>query len=390
MKGTPFNEIPATRLVQELLDLAIARGASDIHIDPTADGLLVRFRLDGLLYPLTTIRSAIAAQVISHIKVLAHVNLAQKKIPQDGKFRFTHQNRDIDVRVSTFPSLHGEKIVLRILNRHAQPIALNKLGFNNAMLNDFEQLLKKNNGFFLVSGPTGSGKTTTLYAALSALHDPSKHIITLEDPVEYQVAGITQGQIYPPAGFTFETGMRSLLRQDPDIVMIGEIRDAQTAGIAIEAALTGHLVVSTIHTNDAPSVIMRLMDMNIEPFLINAAITGVLAQRLTRLLCSACRHEVSLTAAQRELLAPYNYPYDHGWASKGCTACAHVGHKGRIGIFELMVMSDELKSLISKQPSFNQIKKQALAQGMITLLSDGVAKVAQGLIGVGELLRVVS
>ena len=385
-----FKEISPTRIVQEVLTYAIERSASDIHFDPRADAMHVRFRVDGLLYPLAKIRYSIMPQIINHIKVLAQLNIAQRKVPQDGKFRFSAQQRDIDVRVSTFPTLIGEKAVLRILDRHAQPIALEKLGFGQKMYQDFCALLKKSSGFFLVSGPTGSGKTTTLYSALAALHDPSKHIITLEDPIEYQIPGITQGHIYPPAGFTFETGMRALLRQDPDIVMIGEIRDAQTAGIAIEAALTGHLVFSTIHTNDAPSVIMRLMDMGIEPFLINAAITGLLAQRLARILCTACKHQIELTTQEKEVLAAYQYPYDYAWASKGCTQCAHLGHKGRMGIFELLVMSDELRMLIVQHPSFEQIRRQALKDHMITLMHDGVAKVAQGLISASELLRVLA
>jgi type II secretory ATPase GspE/PulE/Tfp pilus assembly ATPase PilB-like protein len=384
-----FKEIPATTIVQELINLAIARHASDIHLEPTADILHVRFRLDGLLYPIVTIRSAVMHQVISHIKVLAHLNIAQKKIPQDGKFRVHHRNREIDIRVSSFPTLWGEKVVLRILDRLSQPIALDKLGLCAAMYDAFHAVLKKSNGFFLVSGPTGSGKTTTLYAVLHRLHDSSKHIITLEDPIEYQVMGITQGQIYPPAGFTFESGMRALLRQDPDIVMIGEIRDQQTAGIAIEASLTGHVVLSTIHTNDAPSVIMRLMDMGIEPFLINASITGVLAQRLCRVLCAACKVQVPLKKEEQEMVAPFNYPHDYHWQRTGCAQCNQIGYKGRMGIFELMLMTDQLRALIVQQPSFEQIKHQALADGLITLHADALDKVANGVISLEEMMRVV-
>jgi len=385
-----FKDLPATALVQELITQAIARSASDIHVEPQSDLLHIRFRIDGLLYLIAKVRAPLMYQVLSHIKVLAHLNLAHKKIPQDGKIHVIHGGRPIDIRVSSFPTQWGENIVLRILDRHAQPLALEKLGFSSAMYADFSQLLKKSSGFFLVSGPTGSGKTTTLYAALHRLHDATKHIITLEDPVEYQVPGITQGQIYPPAGFTFESGMRALLRQDPDIVMIGEIRDAQTAGIAIEAALTGHIVLSTIHTNDAPSIIMRLMDMGIEPFLLNASITGVLAQRLARVLCSECKFQDTLTKEESVLLARHKYPYGYSWKSKGCTACANLGHKGRVGIFELMLMTDSLRALVVKHPSFEHIRRQALQEGMITLAADALSKVASGLISASEFARLVA
>lgn len=390
MPEVRLKETTPTNIVQELLRYAIEYGASDIHVEPCAEGILIRFRIDGILHCVFRIRPSIMHQMTNHIKVLAHINIAQKKIPQDGKFRFSCRNRDIDVRVSTFPSLWGEKIVLRILDRQMQQIMLDTLGFGAGMYRNFDQLLKKSSGFFLVSGPTGSGKTTTLYAALHGLHDASKNIITLEDPIEYQIPGITQGQIYPPSGFTFETGMRALLRQDPDIIMIGEIRDRQTAGIAIEASLTGHLVFSTIHTNDAPSVIMRLMDMGIEPFLINAAITGVLAQRLARRLCTQCRYQAAVSSEEQELLQPYGYSLDYAWHAQGCKQCNTTGYKGRVGIFELMVMSDSLRSLIIKHPSFEQIRRQALADGMITLMADGIGKVAQGHISITELRRVVT
>lgn len=382
---------PTIQLVDALIHKAIQRHVSDIHLESTSTGLRVRYRIDGMLYDQEPIPAAIAAQVIARIKVLAHLDITQQRIPQDGKFQLMHKNHPIDIRISTFPSLYGQKLVIRILDRIKTALELEYLGFASDTLHAIKQLLGKSHGFFLVAGPTGSGKTTTLYAALQLLNHTSKHVITLEDPIEYHIAGITQGQIQPETGFTFERGMRALLRQDPDIIMIGEIRDKQTAQIAIEAALTGHLVLSTIHTHDAPSVIMRLMDMGIEPFLINAAIHGVLAQRLVRMVCTACREFKALTQEEKQLVTKWGAPdIDHRAYAPGCSACLHTGYKGRVGIFEYMPITPQLRTHIVRHPSYDILHDQAQQDGMKPLLYDGILKVRAGVTTLEELMRVAS
>ncbi len=378
------------RQVDALLHRAIERHASDIHLEPTAHHLRVRFRLDGVLYDQVPIALAMMHQLISRLKVLAKMNIAEKRLPQDGKFSIVIEHKPIDLRISTFPSLFGEKMVVRILDRRDHAMQLDQLGFMPSMLQTLRELTGKAHGFFLVTGPTGSGKTTTLYALLSALHAPDKNIVTLEDPVEYNLEGITQGPINPDAGFTFEKGIRALLRQDPDILMVGEIRDRQTARTAIEAALTGHMVLSTLHTNDAPSAVMRLMDMGIEPFLINASLSGVLAQRLVRKICSGCRvpalpNEVS-TALSAKLGRGNDIPL---YVGTGCSQCNGLGYRGRIGVFELLVISSALRAKIVLHPHFEEIYSQSLEDGMTTLLQDGIAKVKAGVISLTELARVV-
>ncbi len=390
MMNTGEQEFPVIGLVDNLLASAITRAASDIHFEPTVDKLRVRLRIDGVLYDHEGIEVALMQQLLARLKVLANINIAEKRIPQDGKFRILSNGHEIDLRVSTFPALYGEKIVVRILDRADHAITLDHLGFTADMATTFKDLICKSSGFFLVSGPTGSGKTTTLYAALSSLNSPQKNIITLEDPVEYCVPGVTQGQIHPDAGFTFEKGIRALLRQDPDIVMVGEIRDKQTAGIAIEASLTGHLVFSTVHTNDAASVVMRLMDMGIEPFLINAALTGVLAQWLARKICVHCKIEKAPSEQEAALLKKYGSSATKLFTGTGCQSCLGLGHKGRIGIFELLVMTSALRALIVQHPSFEGIYKQACHDGMKSLMHDGLSKVEQGIISLPELLRVAA
>jgi len=378
------------QIVATLINKAIELNASDIHLEPTEDGLRVRFRCDGILYDQEPFPSSSMNEIISRIKVLSHINIAEKRVPQDGKFRVKNGDNEIDLRVSTFPSLFGEKVVIRILDRSHNLLELDALGFDEEILEQFKQLLHKSSGFFLVTGPTGSGKSTTLYAALSALNSPEKNIITLEDPVEYNLDGVTQGQIHPQAGFTFASGIRSLLRQDPDIVLVGEIRDKETAQIAIEAALTGHLVLSTVHTNDAPSVIMRLMDMGIEPFLINASVTGVLSQRLARKICPECKISYKPTEFhEQNILQRLQLKIPHLYKGEGCEHCLGSGYKGRTGIFELLTMSSNLRSLIVKNPSFDEIYKQSVANGMNPLLSDAAQKVSQGVVSFDELVRVI-
>lgn len=379
----------AITIVDTLLKNAIERKASDIHIESTERDLRVRYRIDGFLYDQSAIEHTFAQQVISRLKVLAHINITEKRVPQDGKFKVTVGGQEVDLRVSTFPGLHGEKIVVRILDRAHNKIALESLGMQPSMLATLQDLIDRSNGFFLVAGPTGSGKTTTLYAALASLNSQHKNIITLEDPVEYNVAGITQGQIHPDAGFTFAKGIRAVLRQDPDILMVGEIRDKETARTAIEAALTGHVVLSTIHTNDAPSVIMRLMDMGIEPYLINAAVSGVLAQRLVRKLCSHCKVQEKPTEQERALLQRVGLEHDYVFKGQGCAECSNLGYKGRTGVFELLGMNSNLRSLIVQHPSFDAINGQVRSDGMQSLLHDGAQKVAQGVITVHELMRAI-
>jgi len=376
-------------LVDTILHDAIACNASDIHLEMIKNCLRVRFRIDGLLYDKECIDPSIMDHVLSRIKVISHIDIAEKRIPHDGKFKMTIDGHEIDLRVSSFPSIYGEKIVIRILDRANQMIILDELGMGNEIALVYKNLLNRSSGFFLVSGPTGSGKTTTLYASLAALCTSEKNIVTLEDPVEYSLDGIMQSQIRPETGFTFERGLRSLLRQDPDIIMIGEIRDRQTAQIAIEAALTGHIVLSTIHTNDAPTVIMRLIEMGIEPFLVNAAINGVMAQRLARTICSSCKIALEPTVDEKEALARLGSDATILYKGQGCPRCMGLGYKGRVGLFELLTMTPAMRELIMHRPHYDVIVAQALADGMKTLLAHGLEKVNQGIITLHELVRVV-
>ena len=381
----------AIALVDTLIKEAIERAVSDVHLEACKEHLRVRFRIDGMLYDQTPMQSTVMHQVVSRIKVLANIDIAQKRIPQDGTFHVMHKDgHQVDVRVSTFPSLFGQKVVMRLLDHTAEAIALEQLGMDEALQTKVMQLMQQPQGFFLVTGPTGSGKTTTLYAGLHAMNRPEKNIVTLEDPIEYHIEGITQGQIHPEVGFTFEKGMRHLLRQDPDVVMVGEIRDAQTAAIAVQAAMTGHTVLSTIHTNDAASVIMRLMDMGIAPFLLNASLNGVLAQRLARRLCAVCKTSRTPTAYEKELGLQHGVELKELYAPVGCDACFGIGYKGRVGIFECIIMDNTLRSLVTDAPSIDAIKHQAQEAGMQTLLQHGMQKVAEGVLSLEELLRVIS
>lgn len=379
----------AVDTVDTVLSDAISRGASDIHFEPMQDSLRVRFRIDGVLIDQPSIDYVIMSQVLSRLKVLAHIDIAEKRVPQDGKFVVQRQDAAIDLRVSTFPSLYGQKIVVRILDRIRHIINLEKLGFSAEMRATFFQLVTRSTGLFLVTGPTGAGKTTTLYAALMALHSSEKNIVSLEDPVEYNIAGVTQGQINTDIGFTFAKGIRAVLRQDPDILMVGEIRDKETAHVAIEAALTGHFVLSTLHTNDATSAVMRLMDMGIEPFLINASLIGVLAQRLARTICAYCKKQVDPTFDQNAVMQRLGFQLAALYIGTGCAHCGNLGYKGRIGIFELLVLTPELRAHIVKQPVFDSLYAAAIAQGMETLLACAIKKVEAGIITLDELIRTI-
>ena len=389
MSVEQINQGSVVDIVNELIENAIYKRASDIHLEPTRQSLKVRYRIDGVLIPQSDLPDLVKQQIISRVKVLANIDIAERRLPQDGKFNFVVLDQEVDLRVSTFPSIYGQKVVIRILDRSDQKLTLDQLGLQKDILEQYNSLISHSSGFVLVTGPTGSGKTTTLYATLATLNSPEKNIITLEDPVEYNIEGVIQGQVHQEAGFTFEGGMRALLRQDPDIAMIGEIRDKQTAQIAIEAALTGHLVFSTLHTNDSSGAIMRLMDMNIEPFLINASITGVLAQRLARKLCPSCKKKIEPDKQEKEAIKRLKLNIKTIWKATGCPECDDVGYKGRVGLFELLFMTDQLRSLIVRHPIFVQIRNQAIADGMISLLDDGVQKVNDGIISLAELVRVL-
>lgn len=388
--GASIQNQSIVQHVDTLISDAIAKAASDIHLEPTAHHLRVRLRVDGLLYDQVPMSLSMMQQVISRLKVLAQMDIAEKRLPQDGKFTLSFEENQIDFRVSTFPSLFGEKMVVRILDRAAHAMSLDQLGFTPVMRDAIIEITHKQHGLFLVTGPTGSGKTTTLYAILSALHAPEKNIITLENPVEYHLEGITQGHINTDAGFTFAKGIRALLRQDPDILMVGEIRDRETAGVAIEAALTGHLVLSTLHTNDAPSAVIRLMDMGIEPFLINASLSGVLAQRLVRTLCFKCREPIERMSLHDHLMKKLSIDADIPlYRGRGCGACNGLGYKGRTGIFELLLITQALRARIVSHPLFDAIYDQVHQDGMHTMLQDGVLKLKAGLVSLEELARVM-
>lgn len=374
--------------VDALLASAIAQGASDIHLQTCKQGLRVRLRIDGMLYDQETIPAELMHQVVARIKVLANIDIAQQRIPQDGKFQLPFEDRTIDIRVSTFPSLFGQNIALRILDQDKEVVTIEHLGMSPELQEQFKAIITQPQGLFLVTGPTGSGKTTTLYAALLYINSPEKNIITLEDPIEYYVQGLTQGHIHPEAGFTFEKGMRHMLRQDPDIIMIGEIRDAQTASIVMQAAMTGHLVLSTLHTNDAPTAVMRLMDIGVEPFLLTASLSGVLAQRLARTLCS-CKRARAVTQQEADFLQQQGHTFKMLYEPVGCDACMRIGYKGRTGIFQLLPITDAMRAALSTSQELDYIRAQAHAIGMQSLLQDGLHKVEQGIISLQDLLRVI-
>jgi type II secretory ATPase GspE/PulE/Tfp pilus assembly ATPase PilB-like protein len=389
-------------LVDSFLYAAIKAGASDIHLEPIADNTRVRYRIDGILYDKDFICNKDGAAVISRLKILSKLDIAEKRIPQDGKFTVTlhrefatnseNKNDLIDLRISTFPSIYGEKVVIRILDKNQNNISLNNSGMTDVVLEDLYSIIQRLQGFFLVTGPTGSGKTTTLYSVLSYLNDSEKNIVTMEDPVEYNLDGVMQSQINEKAGFTFEKGLRSILRQDPDIVMIGEIRDKETAKISMEAALTGHLVFSTLHTNDSIGAIVRLVDMGVEPFLINASLSGVLAQRLIRRLCENCKQKYLIEDEEKQNLKDQgiNIDFDEAYKPVGCPECMGLGYKSRLGLFELLKVNDSIRDLISKKATTNEIKQYVANNKINFLVDDALKKLQNGLISLDELLKLVS
>lgn len=378
------QEAPIIKLVNIMVRQAVKDRASDIHIEPEKNTLRIRYRIDGLLHELNTLPKKLHSAVISRIKILSKMDIAETRKPQDGRITLRLENKELDIRVSTFPTVHGENIVLRLLDKTSVLLGLEELGFLKKNLLDFEKLIRRPNGIILVTGPTGSGKTTTLYAALTTISSMEKNIITIEDPVEYELPLIRQTPVNPKAGITFANGLRSILRQDPDIIMVGEIRDKDTAEIAIQAALTGHLVFSTLHTNDAASALTRLIDMGVEPFLISSSVVGILAQRLVRKICHSCKEKYITKTVLKDLFIKEETELYRG---RGCDACRGTGFMGRTGIFELLVVNEEIKRMIEAKKSADEIKKKAIKFGMRTLREDGLEKVESGLTTPEEVLH---
>ncbi len=385
------SEAPVIRLVNTIFSRALESRASDIHIEPFEHTLLIRFRIDGVLQEIEAPSAQMAPAVISRLKILSRLNIAERRLPQDGRIQLRMQGRAIDLRVSTVPTLHGESVVMRILDKQSMSLELESIGLSERVLGDFKSVLERPNGIFLVTGPTGSGKTTTLYAALNRLNTVDRKILTVEDPVEYQIQGVNQIQTASKVGLDFASALRSILRQDPDVVMIGEMRDKETAGIAIQAALTGHIVLSTLHTNDAPSGITRLLDMGMEDYLLTSTINAIMAQRLVRVLCPHCKQPETLGDEEIEHMGVRAFcpagPV-RVWRAVGCEACAHTGYRGRMGIHELLVMNDEVRNLVLQHASSEQIYRTARQHGMRSMFEDGFLKALDGLTSVPEVLRV--
>lgn len=384
------EEAPIVRLVGSIFSRAVHERASDIHIEPQEQQLVVRFRVDGMLRTVMTPPRQVHAAVVSRVKILAGMDISERRVPQDGRIRMRIDDKDMDVRVSTVPSVYGEKAVLRLLDKSGGLVSLDRLGLSPEHHRQIEALARRPHGIFLLTGPTGSGKTTTLYAILSMLNEPHRNIITIEDPVEYHIPGITQVQVNVKAGVTFANGLRSFLRQDPDVIMVGEIRDKETAAIAIQAAMTGHLVLSTLHTNDAAGAVTRLIDMGMEPYLVASVLIAVGAQRLVRVLCAECRE---WTALVPEVAAQLGIPADARPAGvyrpQGCPMCGQTGYYGRTGVFELLPVTDTIRTMIVQGASHSDLHNAAIKEGMRTLLADGAQKVLAGVTSVEELLRVL-
>jgi general secretion pathway protein E len=387
------SEAPVIRLVNLLISKAIESRASDIHIEPFEKDLKVRYRIDGILHDVESPPKKLKAALISRVKIMSKLNIAERRLPQDGRIKLKVLGKDIDLRVSTLPTLYGESVVMRILDKSNTSLYdIRRLGFPEDSLKEFESLIRRPHGIFLVTGPTGSGKTTTLYSALSAINLPDKKIVTIEDPIEYQIDGVNQIHVNTQIGLTFASGLRHIVRQDPDVIMVGEIRDLETAEIAIRAALTGHLVFSTLHTNDAPSAITRLIDMGAQDYLIASSLLGVLAQRLVRVICPACKTEVFPVPEMLDEIGfrrgdRRNGP-DRFYAGQGCEKCSNTGFVGRVGIYEMMIVNDDIRKLTVGKADSNQIRKKALENGMRPLRDDGWLKVRQGTSSIAEVLRV--
>jgi len=378
---------PVVRLVNYILYRAIKEGASDIHVEPGESQLRVRTRVDGLLFETLRPPAQMQAAIVSRIKVMANLDISERRVPQDGRMRVLMEGRSIDLRISTIPVYHGEKVVIRVLDRDHTLLDLAKLGLSRESLERFEKLVRKPNGLVLVTGPTGSGKTTTLYSILLAINDPSRNVCTVEDPIEYQVKTINQIQINSKTGMSFSGALRAILRQDPDVVLVGEIRDGETAALAVQASLTGHLVLSTLHTNDAAGAVTRLMHMGVEPYLIGASLLGVLAQRLVRRICPACRTEVTVRPEVRARFAEVGLEVDRLFRGRGCVECRRTGFSGRIGIYELLVLDDVFRDRITAGADLAEIRRRAREQGMVPIRQDGLAKAREGITTLEEVLR---
>jgi type IV pilus assembly protein PilB len=381
---------PLVRLVNLIIARAVQEGASDIHLEPQESSMVVRYRIDGLLQAKSfNIPATVAPSVISRLKILSELDISEKRIPQDGKVRVRYRDRRVDVRTSTFPTIHGEKVVLRLLDKEHQDFNLDNIGMAEETLDAWRELLRRKEGILLVTGPTGSGKSSTLYATLQQLNQPDINIVTLEDPVEYELRGVSQSQVREQAGFTFAKGIRSILRQDPDVILVGEIRDLETAQIAVQAALTGHLVLSTLHTNDAPSAVIRLIDMGVPRFLVAASVLGILAQRLVRKVCPACVIDIEPPPDEEKLARRW---LTHGITYRdgaGCEKCRGIGYKGRIGVYELVVMTQRLQTAISSRGDQGEVLALAHESGYRRMWWDGLEKVKAGLTTLKELLRSV-
>jgi type IV pilus assembly protein PilB len=383
------DDAPVIKLVNQIVAQAVERGASDVHLAPEGRELRVRFRIDGVLQDITTVPRKLAAGVISRIKIMAELNIAERRLPQDGRVGLVVDGRHVDLRVVTMPSVHGEGAVMRVLDKASVVVALDKLGMADDERERFEHACRETHGAVLVTGPTGSGKSTTLYAALQLLNTPEKNIITVEDPVEYEMAGLTQVQVAAKVGLTFAAGLRAMVRADPDVIMVGEIRDRETAQIAVESALTGHLVLSTLHTNDAPSAITRLIEMGVEPFLVASSLSCVVAQRLARMLCPHCKRRAIIPAkVLRE--SGYKARVDlEAYEPAGCRRCGGSGYRGRLGLYEVMDMTPEIQAMALERRPAEIVRDLAVEQGMRRLRDDGLEKVRQGRTSIAEIARVI-
>jgi general secretion pathway protein E len=383
------SDAPVVRLVNSLISRASEARASDIHIEPTDDGVKVRFRVDGALKEIETLPAHLKSALISRIKVMSSLDIAERRLPQDGRLRIAVRGHEIDLRVATSPTIHGETVVLRILDRSKLSLDFEVLGFDPLVLKPYLHAIRQPHGIVLVTGPTGSGKTTTLYASLATLNSPDRKILTIEDPIEYRLAGINQTQVKPQIGLTFAAALRSFLRQDPDVMMVGEVRDLETAEVAVQSALTGHTILSTLHTNDAASTVTRLLDMGVEPFLITSTLNAVLAQRLVRRLCPHCRESYAPSEAALRALSPdlTTRSIEQLYHPKGCHACDGAGFHGRLAVTELLVMNDEIARLVLARAEAREIQRVAVANSMRTMFADGLAKAQAGLTTIEEVLR---
>ena len=385
------SEAPIIRLVSLIISHALEARASDIHIEPFENRLIVRYRVDGVMHEVESPPRRFSAAVISRIKIMASLDIAERRLPQDGRIKLRIQGKEIDLRVSTVPIMHGESVVMRILDKSSTALDFTTLGFDPAVLERFQQVLMQPHGIVLVTGPTGSGKTTTLYTALDKLNNPDIKILTVEDPVEYQMEGINQIQVKPQIGLTFSNALRSIVRQDPDVIMIGEIRDLETAQIAVQSALTGHMVLSTLHTNDAASTINRLLDMGVDDYLLTSTVNGILAQRLVRTLCTLCRQSYpALPEVVQEMQLKRYAAADPVllYHPVGCVECGGTGYSGRVSIVELLVMSDTIRSMVMRHVTSGEVRQQAIVDGMQTMYENGISKAVAGVTTIEEVLRV--